>query len=239
MPPYKRNLELTPRELRARMQRKIKRGNQHAEAVMLKLDKLLEEKKLLRSSNAKQKQLARLWKELLMPLKAEIKNVVVMCNYEGGTPERREAMQGYLLVLNTLHDRLVVDSRKGFTPAQLGKAQFKPNNGSHWADWIPPSVKRKVQELFEAIPRGGKHKIPFERKVPIALGKKLKKRLLERTVKELDAAKAKATRSRLANDMDTHAIDLERIANIERAIVWIQDAKDTDALPTTWSGFFS
>lgn len=238
MPPYKRNLELTPRELRARMQRKIKRANHHPEAVALKLDKLLEEKKLLRSSNAKQKQLTRLWKELLMPLKAEIKNTIVMCNYEGGTPQRREAMQGYLLVLNTLHDRLIVDSRKGFTPAQLGKAQFKPNNGVHWSDWIPPSVKRKVQELFEAVPRGSKQKVPFERKVPAALGKRLKVRLLERTEKELEAAKDKAKRSRVANDMDTNEIDMARIANIEQALVWIREARDTECLPTTWSGFF-
>jgi hypothetical protein len=147
-------------------------------------------------------------------------------------------MQGYLLVLNTLHDRLIVDSRKGFTPAQLGKAQVKANNGVHWVDWIPPSVKRKVQELFEAIPRGGKHKIPFERKVPAALGKKLRVRLLERTEKELEAAKVKAKRSLTANDMDTNEIDMARIANIEQALVWIRAAQDTEALPTTWSGFF-
>jgi len=238
VPPYKRNLELTPRELRARMQRKIKRDNHHPVAVMQKLDKLMEQKKDLRSSNAKQKQLTRLWKELLMPLKAEIKNTVVMCNYEGGSEQRRDAMQGYLLVLNTLHDRLIVDSRKGFTPAQLGKAQYKPNNGNHWTDWIPPSVKRKVQELFEAIPRGGKQKIPFERKVPAALGKKLKARLLERTEKELDVAKRKENKSRLANDMDTNVIDMERIANIEQALVWIRQAQDNEALPTTWSGFY-
>ena len=194
---------------------------------------------MLRSSRAKDKQQARLWKELLMPLKAELKNVTVMCNYEGGSPERREAMQGYKLVLTTLHDRLVLDSHKNFTPAQLGKAQHKPNNGNHWADWVPPSIKRRVQELFDAIPRDGtKRKIPFERKVPAVLGKKLRARLLDRTIKELDVAKMKADRSALARDMDTNEIDVGRVANIERAIKWINDAEDTDALPTTWSGFF-
>lgn len=217
----------------------MKKHKRHPEAVAMELDKLLEEKAMLRSSRAKDKQHARLWKELLMPLKAEIKNVNAMCLYKGGGDERREAMQGYLLVLNTLHDRLELDARKGFTPAQLGKAQFKPNNGNHWVDWVPPSVRLKVMELFDAIPRGGiKKKIPFERKVPTVLGKKLKARLLERTIKELDVAKRKEQKSRLANDADTNEIDIERIANIEKAIVWIQEADDTTALPTTWSGFF-
>jgi hypothetical protein len=242
VPPYKRNLQLTPRDLRARLKKRFSdpRKNQlDPDAYQRELDKLLEEKAMLRSSKAKDKQQARLWKELMMPLKAELKNANAMLVYKGGSPERREAIEGYVLVLNTLHDRLVIDSHKNFTPAQLGKAQHRPNNGSHWSDWIPPSVKVKVQEMFMNLPRDGtKKKIPFERKVPAVLGKKLKARLLERTTKELGVAKEKARRSAMARDMDTNEIDVERVANIERAIEWITAADDTEALPTTWSGFF-
>lgn len=240
VPPYKRNLQLTPRDLRARLKKRFADPRLPADAYNKELDKLMEQKKHLRSANAKQKQLARLWKELMMPLKAEIKNVNAMMQYKSACPERNEAVEGYALVLNTLHDRLTIEAHKGFTPAQLGKAQLKPNNGNHWTDWVPPSVKLKVNELFEAIPRDGiKKKVPFERRVPESLGKKLRKRLLERTIKELDIAKIKATKSRLSNDMDTHELDLKRIANIELAINWINDADAMTALPTTWSGFFT
>lgn len=243
MPPYKRNLELTPRDLRARLKRRFsdpRKKQLDPEAYTRELDKLMLQKEHLRSSNAKQKQLVRLWKELLMPLKAELKNTNAMLAYAGGSTERRDALEGYALVLRTLHDRLELDSHKGFTPAQLGKAQYKPNNGNHWSDWVPPSVKLKVQELFDVMPRDGtKKKIPFERKVPAALGKKLRVRLLERTVKALDMAKEKARRSALAREMDTNEIDMARIANIELALTWINEAEDTTALPTTWSGFFS
>ena len=235
----KRILQLPLRELRDRMKKRIVKGGRHPEAVAQELDKLLEAKKLRRAMNAKEKQLARLWKELMMPLKAELKNVTTMCAYEGGSAERREALNGYMLVLNTLHDRLTLESRKGFTPAQIGKAQFKPNNGSHWSDWVPASVKLRVQELFSAIPKGGvKVKIPFERKVPAALGVKLKTRLLERTIKELDVAKRKAALSELARDYEKNDVDVIRVANIEKAIVWITAAEPTEALPTTWSGFY-
>lgn len=243
MPPYKRNLQLTPRDLRARLKRRFsdpRKQQLDPEAYGRELDKLMKQKELLRSSNAKQKQLTRLWKELMMPLKAEIKNTNAMLAYKGGSPERREALEGYVFVLNTLHDRLVIDSHKNFTPAQLGKAQPKPNNGSHWSDWVPPSVKLKVQELFDVMPRDGtKKKVPFERKVPAALGKKLKVRLLERTIKELDIAKEKARRSALAREYDTNEIDMERVSNIELALNWINEADDTTALPTTWSGFYT
>ena len=236
--PYIRSIKLTPRDLQARLKRRVSRG-EHPVAIAQELDILLNAKDKLRRANAKTMQHNRLWKELLMPLKAEMKNAVTMCGYKGGSPERREALEGFLMVLSKLHDRLILDSHKGFTPAAMGKAQNKANNGSHWTDWVPPSVKRKVLELFDAVPDGGvRKKIPFERKVPAALGKKLKKRLLERTIKELDAAKFKANKSELARDDDTHKIDLARITNIEVAINWINDADDTEALPTTWSGFF-
>jgi hypothetical protein len=208
--------------------------------MLLELDKLLAAKKEVKSARAKEMQLNRLWKELLMPLIAERKNVRAMLRYkEDDEPERQEALKGYMLVLETLKGKLELEARKGFTPASVAKAQNRPNNGNHWTDWVPPSVKVKVQELFDAIPREGiRKKVPFERRVPAPLGKQLRARLLKRTEKELEVAKAGLHAARLSRDLDLVQKAETKVDYIEQAIEWVHEADYTEALPVTWHGFF-
>jgi len=222
------------------MQRRVSFYGMHPQAMLMELDRLLEAKKEVKSARAKDMQRNRLWKELVMPLIAERKNVRAMLRYKvDDEPERHEALQGYMLVLETLKSRLELDARKGFTPAQVAKAQHRPNNGNHWTDWVPPSVKLRVQELFDAIPREGiRKKVPFERRIPAPLGKQLRERLLKRTQKELEVAKAGVTVAHIAGDDDLIQKAETKVDYIEQALEWIAEADYTEALPTTWHGFF-
>lgn len=238
--PQAHYMKLTPSQLTERMQRRVNIFGMHPQAMLIELDKLLIAKKEVKSARAKDMQRNRLWKELLMPLIAERKNVRAMLRYkEDGEPERQEALKGYMLVLETLKHRLELDARKGFTPAQVAKAQNRPNNGNHWVDWIPPSVKVKVQELFYAIPREGiRKKVPFERRTPAPLGKQMRERLLKRTEKELEVAKAGVHAAWLSKDQELMQKAETKVDYIEQALEWIAEAEYTDALPVTWHGFF-
>lgn len=234
-------LKLTPSQLKVKLEQRVKRKGMHPQAMHLELDKLLEQKAIVRSSKAKQSQYRRLWRELMMPLKAEIKNTKTMLRYKGGGDVRKQALEGYLMVLEKLLDKLNIDSRKeGLTPASIAKARMLPNRGNHWTDWVPASVRLKVMELFEAIPVDGiKVKIPFERRIPKALHATLKRRLLERTEKELEVAIRKHQVQVIAQDDFDEEMRAEQVvSNIQQALVWIQEAGDTEALPTTWHGFF-
>lgn len=233
-------LKLTPSQLKVKLTQRVKRKSLHPRAMHIELDKLLEEKKKVRSSKAKQAQHRRLWRELMMPLRAEIKNTKVMLKYQG-SDERKVALDGYLMVLEKLLDKLHMDSRKdGFTPASIAKARLLPNSGVHWSDWVPPSVKVKVRELFDAIPKDSiKVKIPFERRVPKAQHFTIKRRLLERTEKELEVAIRKHQVQLMSkDDFEAEMRASETVSNIQQALVWIRESKNTDALPTTWHGFY-
>jgi len=238
--PQAHYMKLTPSQLTERMQRRVSIFGMHPQAMLLELDKLLTAKKEVKSARAREMQLNRLWKELLMPLVAERKNVRAMLRYkEEDEPERQEALKGYMLVLETLKGKLELESRKGFTPAQVAKAQNRPNNGNHWTDWVPPSVKVKVQELFDAIPREGiRKKTPFERRIPAPLGKQMKERLLKRTEKELEVAKAGQRAAYMSGEQDAMQDADTKVDYIEQALEWIAKAEYTEALPTTWHGFF-
>lgn len=238
--PQAHYMRLTPSQLTIKMQRRVTHQGMHPQAMLMELDRLLEAKKEVKSARAKDMQRNRLWKELMMPLIAERKNVRAMLRYkEDDAPERHEALKGYMLVLETLKSRLELDARKGFTPAQVAKAQNRPNNGNHWTDWVPPSVKVKVQELFDAIPREGiRKKVPFERRVPAPLGKQLRERLLKRTEKELEVAKMHLVVARIQDEDDVVEAAENKIDYIEQALEWIHAADYTEALPSTWHGFY-
>jgi hypothetical protein len=131
-------------------------------------------------------------------------------------------------------------SKGGHTPASLVKGSASIlNDGTHWTDWIPMSKRENVYRLFGAIPKGGRTKTPFERRLPKTLGIKLRDRLLTRTQREMESAKRQLKVMRLANvdfeKIDTLENDIDRMT---QAVEWIKDMRDMDAVPTTWHGFY-
>jgi hypothetical protein len=156
-----------------------------------------------------------------------------MNTYENGESLRNDALNGYMLVLGKLNDRLHKLSEDGTTmPSEIAKDKKYPNNGVHWSDWVKREVKEVVLDLFDAIPKQGqKVKVPFERKIPKTLHAQLKSRLRQRTEKEL------------INEQRKQAVDFTEgrastINKITQALAWIDASVEGEALPTTWHGFF-
>lgn len=197
------------------------------------IESVRNEKQRLRSIKAQRNQHTRLWAELRQPLEYEMRLVRRMNTYESGDSARNDALNGYMLVLGKLHDRLHKISQSHDTmPSDIAKDKKYPNNGVHWSDWVKREVKDAVLELFDAIPKQGqKVKVPFERKIPKALHAQLKSRLRQRTEKELVNEQRKQT-------VDYTEGRASTIKKIEQALAWVDASAEGEALPTTWHGFF-
>jgi len=197
------------------------------------IESVRNEKQRLRSINAQKNQHTRLWAELRQPLEYEMRLVRRMVAYKNGETLRNDALDGYLLVLGKLHERLHKLSQDGATmPSEVAKDKQYPNNGVHWSDWVKREVKDAVLELFDAIPKQGqKVKVPFERKIPKALHAQLKSRLRQRTEKEL----INEQRKQVVDYTDGRAGTIKQIT---QALAWVDASVEGEALPTTWHGFF-
>lgn len=162
-----------------------------------------EDQQIKRSETATRNQHAAQWSGLLMPLNAEIRRTQGSLAYEGTTSiERIEALEAYLAVLmkvkamlNKIANPPEDDEQPRQTPAQAVKARHGtdkeiPNDGLHWADWVPERIKERVTLMFEAIPYKPRAKIkkPFERKIPLGLYVKMKNKLRDRCVNEAQVA---------------------------------------------------
>jgi hypothetical protein len=220
---------------------------------------IMEGKAELKSARAREKQMARLWGELIKPMRREVKIIRIVLNrtkqqhFSGFFADEDEAVakiaayDAYWEVMSRLEIKCMKYRAAGMTPSQAAKEKTKlfphgmPNNGVHWTDWVPPSVKLVVVGLFDAIPRRSKvkRKVPFERKTPrltrvldgevLDMFEEQRFRLRSRTEKDLDRAK------RMAQVDPTKA---DEVARIEQALEFIDSAEQGEVLPTTWHGFY-
>ena len=229
-------MKLTPTQIAER----LKKRKLHPLVESDTLEKYRKEKKAMNKVNVKQRQQRRLWREFLMPLKAEIKNTKVMMHNHMGA-ERHEALSWYLVQLESLHeyfDKLATNVEN--TPASVAKAKTTLlNDGTHWSDWASHAKRQPIKALFAAIPKGVRTKIPFERRMPKTLNAKLRERLMNRTRKEMESA------ARTVNMLRKTGVELDKIDRLSndiqrmrQAIEWIKDLSDTGAVPTTWHGFY-
>lgn len=220
---------------------------------------IMQGKAELKASRAREKQMNRLWGELIKPMRREVKIIRIVLTrteqqYASGffanedeAVAKLEAYQAYWDVMAKLEIKCMKYRAAGMTPAQAAKEKTKlfpngmPNNGVHWTDWVPSSVKLVVVALFDAIPRRSKvkRKVPFERKTPrltrvldgevMDLFEEQRFRLRSRTEKDLDRAKR-------MTQLDPKKAD--EVARIEQALEYIDSAEQGEVLPTTWHGFF-
>jgi hypothetical protein len=197
------------------------------------IESVRNEKQRLRSIKAQRNQHTRLWAELRQPLDYEMRLVRRMVAYDNGESVRNDALNGYLLVLGKLNDRLHKLSDDGTTmPSEIAKDKKYPNNGVHWSDWVKREIKEMVLDLFDAIPKQGqKVKTPFERKIPKTLHAQLKSRLRQRTEKEL----INEQRKQAVDYTEARAITINKIT---QALAWVDASVEGEALPTTWHGFY-
>jgi hypothetical protein len=155
--------------------------------------------------------------------------------------ERRIALEAYLDTLDKLRGKMTLQQRgQQFTPYQIAKAAHRPNNGTHWVDWVSPSKKIEVSALFNAIPYKlkAKKKLPFERVVPKALWATLHERLRLRTEKELEQAHAQLRTAEVGDDEAKLTKAQTKVSNITQALEWIADMRQGEAVPITWHGFY-
>jgi len=226
---YKHYIKLTPNQLHARL---VARKTPPYQAESIKKI-VAEQQAMLKSENARTKQLTRLWREFMSPLEAERDNVQGMLRYKGSeNDERREALEAYLTVLNSLKARMVNHCKQDRkTPTMIASDKNLPNDGTHWTDWIPAKIKGRVLDLFEQIERKpkAKIKIPFERLVPPSLHAKQLTRLRNRTLKDLAMAQQTL-------DLDPHEDNESKVRQIKYALDLMDVLDEDEPVPATWHG---
>lgn len=213
----------------------------------------------------KREQHARLWKQLIEPAVAELRNVQHMQKLVLTYPtlERTQALAAYAGLITQLIKKFRVHIDKVnitknaiddslLTPGQHAKLSTrafpngKPNGGRFWVDWVPPNRVEQVQALFDVIPRtrGVRQKVPF----PVVLDKQTsaKRRavLIQRTSRELEYIErlmaAELADTRLT---DTHVFKHQEIGAMRLQVSQMQSALHIISLlppnayiPPTWHG---
>jgi hypothetical protein len=187
-----------------------------------------EQKEHKRSEGAHKRQMDLHWDEFLAPLIHERKTVRSIMRYKG-SPERDEALEAYLVVLNNVYDKLyLLRKEKNQTPMQIHPER------THWSDYVPQRIRDAVCDAFSAIPykAKAKTKIPFARTIPVVINTKQRARLERRTRKELAIAE------RNYAVVDASEKNAQTIDQIKQALRIIRDLKPTDPVPTTWHGLY-
>jgi hypothetical protein len=200
-------------------------------------DTVLKQKETLRRYRIHLTQQETLWGEVIKPLQTERRNVRASLRYERGqvVPDvdpRVEAFEAYDIVLAEVYNRLTKLKNKGdFTPSTYALEKNLPNRGLHWTDFVPVRIKTRIVDLFDAVPHTPKarRKIPFERLVPEDIHDKRKRRLVNRTTKELLHANQDHA---LSPTQDTEA----RVAKLKRALDAIERLEPNEPVPATWHG---
>ena len=238
-------MKLSPNELHNKLTKK------HGSPLFVEQMKtsILEAKAKQRVDKITRYQHAKVWGELISPLKYELSNAKVGLKHEGKFKEERDqAFTAYIALMEKLLMKLEALSletydlqkrdgtivTKRHTPSTIATdlerdGKGLPNHGLHWTDWIPTSKRTQIATLFEQIPYAPKtkRKIPFQRiQRP---NTKQKQRLLQRTQKELELEERDYM-------IDPSVELMAKIDKIKYAIKIINELKPTDIVPRTWHG---
>lgn len=219
----------------------------------------------VRPLRKKREQHLRLWKQLIDPAVAELRNVQHMkkLTLTYPTPERTAALEAYAKMLGLLIDKLRLHVLKLkvdlpdidadlLTPGKLAEQATrafphgKPNGGTFWVDWVPPNVVAEIQTLFDKIPhtKGVKRKEPFPVVLDKATSARRKAVLVERTKRELEHIE-RAMAVELADPRltATHVFKQQEIADMRLQISRLQSALHIISvlpanafIPPTWHG---
>ena len=197
-------------------------------------DTVLAQKEKLRRHRIHLTQQENLWGEVIKPLQAERRNVRASLKYnaDDDTDPRVEAFRAYELVLAEVYNRLTqLKNRGDFTPSTYAKEKNLPNRGLHWSDFVPVRIKSRISDLFMSIPHKAKAKVkvPFERIVTEDIHDKRKRRLVNRTTKELLHANQDHA---LCPTQDTQA----KVAKLKQALAAIERLEPNEPVPSTWHG---
>ena len=214
------------------------------EKRMAQRDEILANRNAQRIAKIKHKQHTKLWRDLMSALKYEMTNAQVGARYKSTnpTPERDTAFAAYIAVMERTMTRLEGLQVHGLTPSQTAQLLARehdidiPNHGAHWTDWVQPSKKREVTNLFASIPitPRTKRKLPFPRtQRPTAPTRGMAKieRLKQRTMKELELAQREYSIAPTDKRRQT-------IGKMRQALAWMDEMKPSEFVPPTWHGLY-
>jgi hypothetical protein len=238
-------LRMSESALRALLsQRKLPMG--YAENLIAEVNAARKDKRIRLKTD---EQHTRLWGDLISPAKAERRIVqrMLASKPENDSPERALALEAYLMVLDAIIGRLTLAARdSGQTPRLEALGRNLPNKGEHWTDWMPKKKIDLIMDYFAAIPytKGVRQKTPFERRIPQTQHAIHKRRLIERTDKEMALIERRMA-AELADTRltDTHVFKHQEIKDMRLQLSRMQAAmhtikllRPTDFVPVTWHG---
>jgi len=223
-------IDLTPNEINNRLaKRKLPK-----QVETLIRDNVLQQKAQQRISRLKKVQHTKQWREVLNPARYERKTLHSMIKYEQAKAlpcaQRVEAYQAYLRVVEKAVGQIERCKLMGdLLPAHASEELQLQNKGKHWVDWVPPSVRQRIQEKFLALPseRHRKYKCVFARIAPTEDTSENTQRLRRRTLIELQREQAKV-------EFDPTPTRKERITRIKTALKKIEAIEDGAVVPKTW-----
>ena len=224
---YEHLMKLTPNELHNHCERLKKKGVNTLIVDTIKRT-VLENKAHRKSHRAHGVQLRNQWRVIMSPLMAEKKAVRSLLLYKNSKSheERKTALEGYMVVIEKVEAKFREVMRTGVTPMQ------HDNTKKHWTDYVPQHIKDRVCLLFDSIPHHPKQKVkhPFPRTMPEEQHARLKRRLIERTEKDLRRAKQDVLLN--PDNEDTQ----ELVERIKQALTYIDKLEPNEPVPTTWHG---
>ena len=232
---YPALMKLKKRELANHLSKLLDKGTPRLVVNEMR-DTVLAQKEKLRRHRIHEAQQNILWGDIVKPLQAERRNVRASLKYKADddTDARVFAFEAYAVVLAKVHNRILDIKKTGkLTPSTYAEKENLPNRGMHWTDFIPARIKLRITDLFDAVPYTAKarRKIPFERVVTADVHDKRKRRLVNRTTKELLHANQDHA---LSPTVDTQA----RVDKLKRALDVIEKLNDNEPVPTTWHGLY-
>lgn len=177
-----------------------------------------------RKRKAHDREMKKLWGEIINPLQHERRIVRSMLRYKPRTPtpERDEFVAAYDMALTKLYHKLIkIKTDTDATPEHR-----------HWVDYVPEVVRLTLTQAAGDVPvrQKAKFKTPFERTLPAIEHNKQVSRLRRRTRTELETVER-------ALSVDPEDEDLRaKHARIKAAMAKIKLLKSNEAVPFTWHG---
>lgn len=190
------------------------------------------------------------WAKIIEPARTELRTVRVMKHQtksvEPLDEAKWEALCRYetVLALTIQRVRASQTDKDGrlLTPSQAiagrrtgGKNFIPPNDGEHWTDWVTPTTKLEIKELFKQVkpPSRGKNKEPFARTIPRKQYKAQRFALVKRLNTELENAEQDYE---MATDPAERTRLDDLIQRMHKANYILDTMKPGAPLPTTWQG---
>jgi len=189
------------------------------------------------------------WEPLLSNARAERQTLFVMkAQLKKKVPlEQRkwDALCAYETVITSVIEKLAAIQRSGDATPKSFVATLKrergvsiPNEGTHWADYVKASDRKRITELFDGLPppARGKSKTPFERRISKAVHKEQRLALVNRLNGEIASAEREYE---VTQDPDTQEKLNRQLDAMHRAQYVLDNLPPTTPLPATWHGLLN